>query len=87
MIKRIKVLVPLMAILLMTSLQLSGQRKNWHNYNYVPTAVTMDEVVSNFRQYVEEIPYFNEAAIQYGAQNEAYNVERGRKTPKAVYLQ
>ena len=23
----------------------------------------------------------------YGAQNEAYNVERGRKTPKAVYLQ
>lgn len=64
MIKRIKVLVPLMAILLVTSLQLSGQRKNWHNYNYVPTAVTMDEVVSNFRQYVEEIPYFNEATIQ-----------------------
>lgn len=25
--------------------------------------------------------------IMYGAQNEAYNVERGRKTPKAVYLQ
>ena len=23
----------------------------------------------------------------YGAQNEAYNVERGRKTPTAVYLQ
>ena len=23
----------------------------------------------------------------YGAQNEAYNVERGQKTPKAVYLQ
>lgn len=23
----------------------------------------------------------------YGAQNEAYNVERGRKTPKVVYLQ
>ena len=23
----------------------------------------------------------------YGAQNEAYNVERGRKIPKAVYLQ
>ena len=26
-------------------------------------------------------------ADDYGAQNEAYNVERGRKTPKAVYLQ
>ena len=25
--------------------------------------------------------------LMYGAQNEAYNVERGRKTPKAVYLQ
>ena len=24
---------------------------------------------------------------KYRAQNEAYNVERGRKTPKAVYLQ
>ena len=23
----------------------------------------------------------------YGLKNEAYNVERGRKTPKAVYLQ
>ena len=28
-----------------------------------------------------------EAGRFYGAQNEAYNVERGRKTPKAVYLQ
>ena len=28
-----------------------------------------------------------EKVSEYGAQNEAYNVERGRKTPKAVYLQ
>lgn len=27
------------------------------------------------------------SAMFYGAQNEAYNVERGRKTPKVVYLQ
>ena len=34
--------------------------------------------------YLKEAGLF---AIVYGAQNEAYNVERGRKTPKAVYLQ
>ena len=27
------------------------------------------------------------SSAMYGAQNEAYNVKRGRKTPKAVYLQ
>lgn len=26
-------------------------------------------------------------SLKYGAQNEAYKGERGRKTPKAVYLQ
>ena len=63
--QRIKVLVTLVVLLLATSMQLSAQKKYRHYYNYyVPKAVTMEEVVGNFQQYVEDIPYYNEATIQ-----------------------
>lgn len=63
--QRIKVLVTLVVLLLATSMQLSAQKK-YRNYysNYVPKPVTMEEIVGNFQQYVEDIPYFNEATIQ-----------------------
>lgn len=61
--KRIQVLVTLLVILLTSSLQLSAQ-KNRHYYNNVQKAVAVDEVVSNFRQYVEDIPYYNESTMQ-----------------------
>ena len=65
MMQRIKVLVTLVVLLLATSMQLSAQKKYRHYYNYyVPKAVTMEEVVGNFQQYVEDIPYYNEATIQ-----------------------
>ncbi|MCR5132130.1 MAG: hypothetical protein K6C10_11805 [Prevotella sp.] len=64
MMKRIHVLLALVAILLTTSLQLSAQKRYRHYYRYVPKTVTVAEVVSNFRQYVEDIPYFNESTIQ-----------------------
>lgn len=41
-------------------------------------------LISNMAQFEAQA---EKAASEYGAQNEAYNVERGRKTPKAVYLQ
>lgn len=63
--QRIKVLVTLVVLLLATSMQLSAQKK-YRNYysNYVPKPVTMEEIVGNFQQYVEDIPYFNEATIK-----------------------
>ena len=63
--QRIKVLVTLVVLLLAISMQLSAQKK-YRNYysNYVPKPVTMEEIVGNFQQYVEDIPYFNEATIQ-----------------------
>ena len=65
MMQRIKVLVTLVVLLLATSMQLSAQKK-YRNYysNYVPKPVTMEEIVGNFQQYVEDIPYFNEATIK-----------------------
>ncbi len=64
--QRIKVLVTLVVLLLATSMQLSAQKKyrNYYSNSYVPRPVTMEEVISNFQQYVEDIPYFNEATIQ-----------------------
>ena len=53
--KRIQVLVILVGILLTYSLQLSAQ-KNRHDAS---ATITVDEVISNFRQYLEDIPYFN----------------------------
>ena len=50
-------------MLLTSSLQLSAQ-KNRHYYNNVRKAVAVEEVVSNFRQYVEDVPYLSEATIQ-----------------------
>lgn len=61
--KRYLVLLTLTVILLTVSLQIPAQKNNLH-YRNVPTSVTLDEVVSNFRQYVEDIPYFNESAIR-----------------------
>ena len=62
--KRIKVLVTLVAVLLTVSLQISAQKKIRHTYKNVPKPVTIDDVVKNFRQYMEDIPYFNEASLQ-----------------------
>ena len=64
--QRIKVLVTLVVLLLATSMQLSAQKKyrNYYSNSYVPRPVTMEEVIGNFQQYVEDIPYFNEATIQ-----------------------
>ena len=64
--QRIKVLVTLVVLLLATSMQLSAQKKyrNYYSNSYVPRPVTMEEVIINFQQYVEDIPYFNEATIQ-----------------------
>ena len=64
--QRIKVLVTLVVLLLATSMQLSAQKKyrNYYSNSYVPRPVTMEEVIDNFQQYVEDIPYFNEATIQ-----------------------
>lgn len=45
-----------------------------------------DDVVVKMGERMVEVEDVK-AALNYGAQNEAYNVERGRKTPKAVYLQ
>ena len=66
MMQRIKVLVTLVVLLLATSIQLEAQKKNRNYYSnsYVPRPVTMEEVIGNFQQYVEDIPYFNEATIQ-----------------------
>lgn len=66
MMQRIKVLVTLVVLLLATSMQLSAQKKyrNYYSNSYVPRPVTMEEVIGNFQQYVEDIPYFNEATIQ-----------------------
>ena len=62
--KRIKVLVTLVAVLLTVCLQVSAQKKIRHTYKNVPKPVTIDDVVKNFRQYMEDIPYFNEASLQ-----------------------
>ena len=64
--QRIKVLVTLVVLLLATSMQLEAQKKyrNYYSNSYVPRPVTMEEVIGNFQQYVEDIPYFNEATIQ-----------------------
>lgn len=64
--QRIKVLVTLVVLLLATSIQLEAQKKyrNYYSNSYVPRPVTMEEVIGNFQQYVEDIPYFNEATIQ-----------------------
>lgn len=64
MMKRILILVTLVTILLMSSLQLSAQKRSRHSYHYVPTTVTVDEVVSNFQQYVEDLPYYNNSTMQ-----------------------
>jgi hypothetical protein len=66
MMQRIKVLVTLVVLLLATSIQLEAQKKyrNYYSNSYVPRPVTMEEVIGNFQQYVEDIPYFNEATIQ-----------------------
>ena len=48
--KRIKVLVTLVAVLLTVSLQISAQKKIRHTYKNVPKPVTIDDVVKNFRQ-------------------------------------
>lgn len=64
--QRIKVLVTLVVLLLATSIQLEAQKKyrNYYSNSYVPRPVTMEEIIGNFQQYVEDIPYFNEATIQ-----------------------
>lgn len=64
--QRIKVLITLVVLLLATSIQLEAQKKyrNYYSNSYVPRPVTMEEVIGNFQQYVEDIPYFNEATIQ-----------------------
>jgi hypothetical protein len=66
MMQRIKVLITLVVLLLATSIQLEAQKKyrNYYSNSYVPRPVTMEEVIGNFQQYVEDIPYFNEATIQ-----------------------
>ena len=56
MMQRIKVLVTLVVLLLATSMQLSAQKKyrSYYSNNYVPRPVTMEEVIGNFQQYVED---------------------------------
>lgn len=57
--KRYYVFVTLLVLSLTTSLQVLAQKST-----HVPKGVTVDEVVSNFLQYVNDIPYFNEDNIQ-----------------------
>ena len=64
MMKRIKVIVTLVTVLLTYSSQISAQRKIRHNYRTVPKVVTIDQVMSNFKQYLEDNPYFKEATLQ-----------------------
>ena len=62
MMKRIQVLITLVAILLTTSLPLSAQKSRQHNNG--SNTVTVDEVVDNFRQAMDDKPYFNETTMQ-----------------------
>lgn len=62
--KRIKVIVTLVAVMLTISLQVSAQKRIRHSYRSVPQTVTVEEVIKNFKQYLEDIPYFSEATLQ-----------------------
>ena len=62
--KRIKVIVTLVAVMLTISLQVSAQKRIRHSYRNVPQTVTVEEVIKNFKQYLEDIPYFSEATLQ-----------------------
>lgn len=65
--KRIKVIVTLVAVMLTICLQVSAQKRIRHSYKSyrnVPQVVTVDEVIKNFKQYLEDIPYFSEATLQ-----------------------
>lgn len=59
--KRIQVLVTLVAVLLTFSLQTSAQKRN---RNYAPKTMALHELISSFRQYVEDIPYFSDANMK-----------------------
>ena len=72
--KRIHVLVTLVAVLLTVSLQVSAQKRI--RPHYVPKAVTVDEVTNNFRQYLEDIPYFNEATLQSLSDEVAAHIDK-----------
>lgn len=74
MMKRIHVLVTLVAVLLTVSLQVSAQKRI--RPHYVPKAVTVDEVTNNFRQYLEDIPYFNEATLQSLSDEVAAHIDK-----------
>ncbi len=54
--KRYFVFVTLLTLSLIACLQVSAQKST--------NAITVDEVVGNFRQYMEDIPYFNDSAIK-----------------------
>ena len=56
MMKRIKVIVTLVAVMLTISLQVSAQKRIRHSYRNVPQTVTVEEVIKNFKQYLEDIP-------------------------------
>ena len=60
--KRTKLLVTLLALLLTLGMQALPQKRIRHHY--VPKTVALNEVISNFRQYVEDVPYLSEATIQ-----------------------
>ena len=65
--KRITVIVTLVAVMLTICLQVSAQKRIKHSYKSyrnVPQVVTVDEVIKNFKQYLEDIPYFSEATLQ-----------------------
>lgn len=62
--KRIKVIVTLVAVMLTISLQISAQKRIRHSYRNVPQPVTVEEVIKSFKQYLEDIPYFSEATLQ-----------------------
>ena len=55
---------------------------------YYASVILKRKISANIIIVSEKSCNFAEEIVKtYGAQNEAYNVERGRKTPKAVYLQ
>ena len=60
--KRTKLLVTLLALLLTLGMQALPQKRIRHHY--VPKTVALNEVISNFRQYVEDVHYLSEATIQ-----------------------
>ena len=65
MMKRTQIIITFVTILLTTSLQLSAQRKNRQiHHNYFPVTVSIEEVVNDFRQYIEDNPFYNESSLQ-----------------------